>query len=51
LSEELKARLQLEIKTALDTVEDPVVREVLQNIFTEVLRVFNRLSLIQQKLE
>jgi hypothetical protein len=50
LSEELKARLELEIKTALDTVEDPVVREVLQNIFTEVLRVFNRLSLIQQKL-
>ena len=50
LSEELKARLQLEIKTALDTLEDAVVREVLQNIFTEVLRVFNRLSLIQQKL-
>jgi hypothetical protein len=50
LSDELKARLELEIKVALDTIEDPVVREVLQNIFTEVLRVFNRLSLIQQKL-
>jgi hypothetical protein len=50
LSEELKARLQLEINVALDTVEDPVVRELLQTIFTEVLRVFSRLSLIHQKL-
>jgi len=50
LSDELKARLELEIRIALGSVEDPVVRDLLQTIFSEVLRIFNRLSLIQQKL-
>jgi hypothetical protein len=50
LSDELKARLQHEIKIGLESIADPVVRELVQNIFSEVIRIFNRLSLIQQKL-
>ena len=50
LSEELKGRLQLEIKTALDKIEDSVVFELTQTVFDEILRVFDRLSLIESNL-
>jgi hypothetical protein len=50
LSEELKVRLQQEIKTALDKIEDSVVVELTQTVFDEILRVFDRLSLIESNL-
>jgi hypothetical protein len=50
LSEELKARLHSEIKVALAAIEDPVVSEVVQTIFEEILRVFDRLKLIESNL-
>ena len=51
IGEELKARLQQEIKVALDPIEDPVVLDLLRTIFDELLRVFNRLSLIESNLQ
>jgi len=50
LSEELRVRLQLEIKTALEQIEDSVVCELTQTVFDEILRVFDRLSLIESNL-
>src|SRR5437867_5473102 len=51
ISEELKARLQFEIKVSLDPIADGVVRELLRTIFNEILRVFDRLSLVESNLQ
>jgi len=50
ISDELKERLQLEIKIALDSIEDPTVVDLVSTIFSEILIVFDRLSLIESNL-
>src|SRR5215471_2304281 len=50
INAEFNARLRAEISAALDTVEDPGLFELLRMTFDEVLRIFNRLSLIERKL-
>jgi len=48
--EELNVRLQVEIKSALEVIDDPVLFDLLRTIFDEILRVFDRLFLIERKL-
>jgi len=49
-ADDLQDRLKVEIKTALNLIDDPVVQELGQTIFDEILRVFNRLNLIGSNL-
>jgi hypothetical protein len=51
LSDELKSRLLIEIDDALSKCEDKVGRELLRRAFSEILRVFDRLSLIGDNLK
>jgi len=48
--EELNVRLQVEIRSAVEGIDDPVLLELLRTIFDEILRVFDRLFLIELKL-
>jgi len=48
--EELNVRLQVEIRSAVEGIADPVLLELLRTIFDEILRVFDRLFLIEHKL-
>ena len=48
--EELNGRLQVEIRSAVEGIDDPVLLELLRTIFDEILRVFDRLFLIELKL-
>jgi len=48
--EELNVRLQVEIRSAVEGIDDPVLLELLRTIFDEILRVFDRLFLIEHKL-
>jgi DNA-binding FrmR family transcriptional regulator len=51
LTDEVRSRLQLESSTALARCEDPTGRELLRTTFNEFLRMFDRLSLIENNLE
>ncbi|PWT87352.1 MAG: hypothetical protein C5B55_14910 [Blastocatellia bacterium] len=51
LSEELKGRLQREIKVALENVGEEVDLEFARTVFEEMLRVFDRLALIELNLQ
>src|SRR4030095_13728056 len=51
LDDELKARLQVEISNALTKCDDGAGRELLRTTFNEILRMFDRLSLIGSNLE
>ena len=46
----LQDRLRGEITTALDQIEDPVVHEIAETVFSEIVRVFGRLTLIENNL-
>jgi len=48
--EELNVRLQVEIRSAVEGIADPVLLELLRTFFDEILRVFDRLFLIEHKL-
>ncbi len=48
--DQLKDRLKMEIEVALDRIDDPVVLELAQTLFDEILRVFTRLDLIGSNL-
>jgi hypothetical protein len=48
---ELNSRLEPEIKIALDRVDDAAVRELMRAILNEILRVFDRLSLVESNLQ
>jgi len=50
LDVEVKSRLQLEIDVALGKCEDRAGRELLRTTFNEILRMFDRLSLIGNNL-
>ena len=49
-ADDLKDRLKVEIKTALNRIDDSAVLEIAQTIFAEILRVFTRLNLIGSNL-
>jgi hypothetical protein len=49
-ADDLNDRLKVEIRVALELIDDPVVRELGQTIFDEILRVFTRLNLIGSNL-
>src|SRR5215467_11162901 len=49
-ADDLNDRLKVEIKTALDRIDDPAVLELGQTLFDEILRVFTRLNLIGSNL-
>jgi hypothetical protein len=49
-ADDLKDRLKLEIRTALNRIDDPVVLGLAQTIFDEILQVFSRLNLIGSNL-
>src|SRR5262245_41206426 len=49
-SDELKDRVKIQIKSALDGIADPVVLELAETIFDGILRVFTRLDLIESNL-
>jgi len=49
-SDELKDRVKIQIKSALDGITDPVVLELAETIFDGILRVFTRLDLIESNL-
>jgi hypothetical protein len=49
-ADHLQDRLKIEIKTALERIDDPVVLELARTIFAEILRVFTRLNLIGSNL-
>ena len=49
-ADDLNDRLKVEIKLALELIDDRVVRELGQTIFDEILRVFTRLHLIGSNL-
>ena len=51
LSDEVRSRLEFEIKTALSKYEDQVGHELLLRAFSEILRAFDRLSLIGSNLK
>ena len=46
----LQERLCGEIATALDQIDDPVVHEIAETVFSEIVRVFGRLTLIETNL-
>jgi hypothetical protein len=46
----LQERLRGEITTALDQIEDPIVHEIAETVFSEIVRVFGRLTLIETNL-
>ncbi len=46
----LQERLRGEISTALDEIDDPTVHEIAETVFSEIVRVFNRLTLIENNL-
>lgn len=48
---ELRTRLESEVEIALCSVQDPTVRETLQTVFNEILTVFDRLAVIEKKLQ
>jgi len=50
-ADERKDRLEKEINSALDRIDDSVTRGLAQTIFDEILRVFSRLSLIESNLQ
>jgi len=50
LNEKLNFRLRFEIKVALASIDDPVLLDLLRTIFDEIVRVFDRLFLIEHKL-
>jgi len=49
-NEELNFRLRVEIKVALEFIDHPYVLDLVQTTFDEILRVFDRLFLIENKL-
>src|SRR5215471_1613804 len=49
-ADDLNDRLKVEIRVALELIDDQVVRELGQTIFDEILRVFDRLNLIGSNL-
>jgi len=49
-ADDLNDRLKVEIRTALNLIDDPAVQELGQTIFDEILRVFARLNLIGSNL-
>ena len=49
--DEVQAKLQAEISVALDRIAEPAVFEIAETVFNEILRVFNRLSLIEANLQ
>ena len=50
LNEKLNLRLRFEIKVALDSIDEPLLFDLFRTIFDEILRVFDRLFLIEHKL-
>jgi hypothetical protein len=50
LHRDLQAKLEQEINTALEHVEDPGVNEIAQTILRDIVGLFGRLSLIESKL-
>ena len=46
----LQERLRGEITTSLDQIDDPVVHEIAETVFSEIVRVFGRLTLIENNL-
>lgn len=46
----LQERLRGEITTSLDQIEHPVVHEIAETVFSEIVRVFGRLTLIENNL-
>ncbi len=51
INEELKERLKKEIDVASDSIEDSTAKELLRTICNEILRVFDRLALIESNLQ
>jgi len=49
-NEKLYLRLRLEIEVALNSIEEPLLFDLFRTIFDEILRVFDRLFLIEHKL-
>src|SRR5262245_12138288 len=46
----LQKRLRVEINSALDQIADPTVYEIAETVFSEIVRVFGRLTLIETNL-
>jgi hypothetical protein len=46
----LQERLGSEIRTALAQIEDPIVHKIAETVFSEIVRVFGRLTLIENNL-
>jgi hypothetical protein len=46
----LQERLRGEITTSLDQIEHPVIHEIAETVFSEIVRVFGRLTLIENNL-
>ena len=46
----LQERLRGEVTTSLDQIDDPVVHEIAETVFSEIVRVFGRLTLIENNL-
>src|SRR5215475_5868554 len=50
-NEQLQGKLRDEIRIALERIEEPIVYELVETCFEEIVRVFSRLALIESNLQ